>query len=344
MIILGIETSCDDTGISIIRAERNRMTSLAHVRYSQIKTHAQYGGVVPEIAAREHTVTIIPTIHTALDRAHLTFHDIDRLAVTQGPGLAPALSVGLDTARIISALHHIPAVGIQHIEGHMLSVWPIAKIPKSAKKRPRLPLLSLVVSGGHTQLVVIKKIGVYKVLGKTRDDAAGEAFDKVAALIGLPYPGGPEISRLAKQGNPLATAFPRPMLSEPNLDFSFSGLKTAVRYYIADQKKLSIQKKRDIAASFQRAVIDVLVGKTLRAAEALHFRGVSLVGGVSANAALRRAFADACKKRGYTLYLAPPQLTQDNATMIAMVAALTHARAKRETGKRLDPRPAWEVA
>jgi len=343
MIILGIETSCDDTGISVLRTTGQHMRVLAHVRYSQIKTHAQYGGVVPEVAAREHTVTIIQTMNIALKKAHIHMKQIHLLAVTRGPGLAPALCVGLDTAKILSALYQIPVVGIQHIEGHMLSVWPIRGIRKSAPRPPKLPLLSLVVSGGHTQLVVMYRVGKYKVLGKTRDDAAGEAFDKVAALLGLPYPGGPEISRLAKQGNPLAIAFPRPMLADSNYDFSFSGLKTAVRYYI-DDKRLSQKQKNGVAASFQQAVIDVLVGKTIRAAKKFHLNSVSLVGGVSANIALRKALVVACKKQKYTLYLAPPELTQDNASMVAMVAALTRATGRIGAWKQLDAKPSWEVA
>lgn len=343
MIILGIETSCDDTGISVIQASRSNMRSLSHVRFSQIKTHAKYGGVIPEVAAREHTVTIIPTLDACLQKSHLKMTDIDLIAVTEGPGLSPALAVGIDTARILSRLHRIPATGIQHIEGHMLSVWPIKGVPHAASQQPKLPLLCLVVSGGHTQLVLIKKIASYAVLGKTRDDAAGEAFDKVAALLGLPYPGGPEISLRASKGRRDAVAFPRPMINEQNFDFSFSGLKTAVRYYIDAQQRISRAKQNDIAASFEQAVTDVLVQKTLRAAQKFSPESIALVGGVSANTYLRTSLQRACKSIKTPLYLAPPMLTQDNATMIAMVAALKKSKGSLVAYKTLDPKPSWEI-
>jgi N6-L-threonylcarbamoyladenine synthase len=313
------------------------------VRYSQIKTHAKYGGVVPEVAAREHTVTIIPTLHAALKKAHLKITDINLITVTEGPGLSPALAVGIDTARILSRLHRIPIVGIQHIEGHMLSVWPIKCISAAANRQPKLPLLSLVVSGGHTQLVLIKKVGSYIVLGKTRDDAAGEAFDKVATLLGLPYPGGPEISKLARKGKRDAIAFPRPMMNEHNFDFSFSGLKTAVRYYVDAHKKISRTEQQHIAASFEQAVVDVLVHKTLLAAKKFSPASIALVGGVSANTYLRTSLRQACKTIKKSLYLAPPTLTQDNATMIAMVAALKKTRGSLTAYKTLEPKPTWEI-
>lgn len=344
MNILGIETSCDDTAISVIQTSRANMRSLSHVRFSQIKTHAKYGGVIPEVAAREHTVTIIPTLRASLQKSRLKIADINLIAVTEGPGLSPALAVGIDTARILSRLHRIPVVGIQHIEGHMLSVWPIRGVAQSAKQPPRFPLLALVVSGGHTQLVLVKKIGSYKILGKTRDDAAGEAFDKVAALLKLPYPGGPGISRLARTGKRDAIAFPRPMINEPNFDFSFSGLKTAVRYYVDAQRRISHAEQKNIAASFEQAVVDVLAQKTLRAAQKFSPQSIALVGGVSANTYLRASLKRACKSIATPLYLAPPTLTQDNATMIAMVAALKKSKGSLAAYKTLDPKPSWEIA
>jgi len=343
MNILGIETSCDDTAVSVIRTSKNSMCSLSHIKFSQIKTHAQYGGVIPEVAAREHTVTIIPTLHASLQKAHLKITDINLIAVTEGPGLSPALAVGIDTARILSRLHRIPIVGIQHIEGHMLSVWPIKGVSHAANRQPKLPLLSLVVSGGHTQLVLIKKVGSYIVLGKTRDDAAGEAFDKVAALLGLPYPGGPEISERARLGKRDAITFPRPMMNEHNFDFSFSGLKTAVRYHIDAHRHASRTEQNNIAASFEQAVVDVLVHKTLRAAKKFSPASIALVGGVSANAYLRTSLWRACKTIKAPLYLAPPSLTQDNATMIAMVAHLKKSRGSLVAFKTLTPKPSWKI-
>lgn len=344
MIILGIETSCDDTAVSVIKTIREHMQSISHVRFSQIKTHAKYGGVIPEVAAREHAVTIIPTLDSALKKARLTMDKIDIIAVTQGPGLAPALSVGIDTARVFSAIYKIPIVPVHHIEGHMLSVWPIKGIAGSAKTAPHFPMVSLVVSGGHTLLVLIKKIGSYKILGSTCDDAAGEAFDKVATLMELPYPGGPHISKLAKSGNRRAFEFPRPMMHQPNLDFSFSGLKTAVRYFIDARKTLHKKLKCDIAASFEEAVADVLVTKTEKAIQQYTPRSLSLVGGVSANSYLRKRLQRSAKLKKVQLYLAPPLLCQDNATMIAMVAGLHKTKGSVSIWKKLNPKPTWSVS
>lgn len=343
MIILGIETSCDDTAVSVIKKNAKTLTSLSHIHYSQIKTHKQYGGVIPEVAAREHTVTIIPTLHTALARAHITEKNIDLIAVTQGPGLSPSLSVGIDTARILSQLHNIPLIGISHVEGHIASVWPINKITKSATHAPALPALALVVSGGHTELIRITKFGSYVLLGKTRDDAAGEAFDKVATLLGLPYPGGPEISKYGKKGKRNAFDFPRPMMHDASFDFSFAGLKTAVRYAIEKQKKLSIQCKRDMAASFEQAVVDVLVSKTIHAHMAKPIKNILLVGGVSANTLLRKTLTREFKKLDVPVHLAPPNMTQDNATMIAMVAALKNTKGSRTAWKTMHANPNWHI-
>lgn len=343
MIILGIETSCDDTAVSIIEKKGLRLRSLSHIHYSQIKTHARYGGVIPEVAAREHTVTIIPTLQAALSRARMTLTRVDLIAVTQGPGLSPALSVGIDTARLLSLLHHIPILGINHIEGHIASVWPIEGIAHAAKKPPPLPALALVVSGGHTELVLVKKFGQYHVLGKTRDDAAGEAFDKVAALLGLPYPGGPEISQLAALGSRSAFDFPRPMITSGDDEFSFAGLKTAVRYLVEKRKRRTLPFKRDVAASFEQAVVDVLVQKTIRAAVHQKVRSIFLVGGVSANAHLRQSLTVASNAIKVSLFLAPVLLTQDNATMIAMVAGLSKNKGSLAAARRMRAEPSWHL-
>lgn len=343
MIILGIETSCDDTAVSVINTTKRGTRSLSHIHYSQIKTHKKYGGVVPEVAAREHTVTIIPTLTAALDKARITEKNIDCIAVTQGPGLSPALSVGIDTARILSQRHTIPLAGINHIEGHIASVWPIQEIPHAHTRVPQLPALALVVSGGHTELILVKKFGSYMLLGKTRDDAAGEAFDKVAALLELPYPGGPKISMYARRGDDNAFDFPRPMIRNESLDFSFAGLKTAVRYALEKHQRQSKQLKQNIAASFEQAVVEVLIEKTLRAEQRYHPKSILLVGGVSANRLLRSTLRSRCKKNHLPLYLAPPKLTQDNATMICMAAAYGNKKGALSAWKRMHAEPGWHI-
>jgi N6-L-threonylcarbamoyladenine synthase len=342
MIILAFETSCDDTAVSVIKTSNKRMTLLSQVQYSQIKTHAKFGGVIPEVAAREHAVTIVPTLAAALQQAQVPWDRIALLATTQGPGLAPALSVGIDTARIISKLFNIPLLGVNHIEGHIASAWPIVGIDGSAKAPPRLPALALVVSGGHTELLLMKKFGSYRLLGRTRDDAAGEAFDKVATLLGLPYPGGPQVAKKALQGNRSAYSFPRPMINDASLDFSFSGLKTAVRYMVQG-KRLSTKDVKNVCASFEQAAVDVLIAKTLRAIAASGAKSVLVVGGVSANTHLRSALAAALKKQNVPLYLAPHKLTSDNATMIAAAAFLGKKKASKTAWKRMSARPNWEL-
>lgn len=344
MHILALESSCDDTAASVIKVKRGQATCLSHIHFSQIRTHAKYGGVIPEVAAREHAVTVVPTFQEALRKAHIPLRAIDLLAVTQGPGLAPALSVGIDAGRILSGLFSIPLVGINHIEGHIASVWPCKGLRGGYAKTPELPALALVVSGGHTELLLVRKLGQYRLLGKTRDDAAGESFDKVATLLGFPYPGGPEISKRALQGNPRAILFPRPMLNDPSLDFSFSGLKTAVRYLLDKKKKRSTAYVADVCASFERAVVDVLIAKTLRAAKQANPKSVLLVGGVAANMQLRNDLAVECKKIGLPLFTAPQQLTADNATMIGLAAAFNkHNCGSRIKWKTMEALPGWEL-
>lgn len=342
MIILGIETSCDDTAVSVIEKRGSTLFSRSHIQYSQIKTHAKYGGVIPEVAAREHAVTIIPTLQEGLCAAKVTLKKIDCIAVTQGPGLAPALAIGLDTAVILSRMFRIPVVGINHIEGHMASVWPIRRLFGAHTTAPRFPALGLIVSGGHTELQLIKKFGSYKLLGKTRDDAVGEAFDKVASLFGLTYPGGPKISALAKRGNVRAYDFPRPMMKDATLDFSYAGLKTAVRYTV-DKLRLNKKMIPDLAASFEQAAIDVLVVKTIRALKQTNAKSLVVVGGVSANEKLRSTLSEKMQKIHIPLLLAPLKLTTDNATMIAMAAALRKKRIIKKVVKKLDPKPRWEL-
>ena len=339
---MGIETSCDDTGVSIIEKRGTRLRLLAQMRYSQISTHARFGGVIPEVAAREHAVTIVPTMLAALRKACVAVNKLNLVAVTRGPGLAPALGVGVDTARILSRVNNIPLVGINHIEGHIASIWPIANVMGSATSVPKFPAIALVVSGGHTELQLIKKFGHYTLLGKTRDDAAGEAFDKVASLMHLQYPGGPKVSEWAKRGNRQKYDFPRPMLKEHNYEFSFAGLKTSVRYFL-QKKKITATLTADVCASFEQAVADVLVGKTIRAATQYKAKSVWLVGGVSANKYLRSELAGACKKLGVHIHCAPHSLTQDNGTMIAMAAALDGTRGSLSAWKHMSCDPNWEL-
>lgn len=342
MLILGFETSCDDTGVSVIEKRGSRLRLVSQMRFSQIKTHAGYGGVIPEVAAREHAVTIVPTLLAALKKARTTLQRIDLIAVTRGPGLAPALSVGVDTARILSRIEKIPLAGINHIEGHIASVWPIAGVMGALQTPPKFPAVALVVSGGHTELQLIKKFGHYTLLGKTRDDAAGEAFDKVAALLGLPYPGGPRISELGVMGKRDAFAFPRPMLFGDNLEFSFAGLKTSVRYLL-EKKRMTKKLAQDVSASFEQAVIDVLVQKTTLAVTKYHAQSAWVVGGVSANRYLRSSLTKKLARQRVSVYCAPHSLTQDNATMIAMAAALDGTRGSLTAWRNMSADPNWEL-
>ncbi|MBI5793518.1 tRNA (adenosine(37)-N6)-threonylcarbamoyltransferase complex transferase subunit TsaD [Candidatus Uhrbacteria bacterium] len=327
MRILGIETSCDETALAVVGEQeglaRGRATAEGrfvieqNVLASQAQTHAKYGGVVPEVAAREHAALLFPLLHQ-MEIAH-DGSGIDAIAVTAGPGLVPALRIGVELAKTFAWVWHKPLVAVNHLEGHVYSVW--------LDSVPQFPTLCLLVSGGHTELILMKDHGRYKLLGMTRDDAAGEAFDKVAKLLGLPYPGGPEISKAAMTGNPQAVDFPRPMLTSGDLDFSFAGLKTAVRVYLA--QKEAGQKINDIAASFQQAVVDTLVHKTLQAVEQVHPRSVILSGGVSANRLLRETLKGKLHERSPEITFHAPDLslTGDNAVMIALAGLF---KAKRE--------------
>lgn len=318
MRILGIETSCDDTAIGIVTYAGGKFTIEAQVTASQVLIHRKYGGVVPEVAAREHAITILPTLQAALKQARVLWNDIDVLAVTGGPGLNTALLVGVETAKALSYMLKKPIIRINHIEGHICSAWAS---PDS--KNIRFPALALIVSGGHTELIEVKKFGQYKLIGRTLDDAIGEAFDKTAKTLGLPYPGGPEISRRAIKGNPEAFAFPRALMRAGNLDFSYAGLKTSVLYKVRELGKLTNQQINDISASFQAAALEPLVTKTIWAAKGLRAKTVLLGGGVAANAQLRQQLARAVKKElPGVKYIQPVlPLCMDNGVMIAIAGA-----------------------
>ena len=310
--LLGIETSCDETAAAVVE---NGRIILSNVVASQVDIHAQYGGVYPEVASRQHVITIFPIIEQAFQLAHLTLEDVDGIAVTRGPGLSGSLVVGLNTAKGLALANDLPIIGVNHLEAHIYSAW--LETPDGvANDDPKFPLLALIVSGGHTELALMTDHLEYQRLGGTLDDAAGEAFDKVARLLGLNYPGGPAIEEAAVNGNPRAFDFPRAWL-EDSWNFSFSGLKTAVlrevRRLEASNLPLPVE---DLAASFQTAVVDVLLGKTLSAAREFSARDILVAGGVSANQSLRQAFQD---KSEFTVHIPPLALCTDNAAMIGGV-------------------------
>lgn len=306
--ILGIESSCDETAASVVK---NGREVLSNVISSQIDIHKLYGGVVPEIASRKHIEIVNQVIEEALDTAGKTLDDIDAVAVTYGPGLVGALLVGVAAAKAICWAKDIPLVGVHHIEGHISANY-------IANKDLEPPFMCLVVSGGHTHLVKVADYGSYEILGKTRDDAAGEAFDKVARVIDLGYPGGPKIDKLAKEGDPKAISFPKAKVNGSDLDFSFSGVKTAVLNYVNGcQMKGQEYNKADIAASFQYAVTNVLTEHAVAAAKANGMSKLALAGGVASNSGLRAAMEEACRNNGFELYYPPAVLCTDNAAMIA---------------------------
>jgi N6-L-threonylcarbamoyladenine synthase len=349
--LLALETSCDETSAAVVR---NGMV-LSNVVSSQIKLHADYGGVVPELAAREHLKNLLPVAQSALREARVSAPDLDAVAATQGPGLAIALLIGFKAGQAAAFALNKPFIGINHHEAHLYSPWirrepsPAGPAPQSegiaARPAPVIgpgvkgqtpvssnalaadfanfqPNLSLVVSGGHTLLVLVESELKHRILGGTIDDAAGECFDKTGKLMGLPYPAGPSIDRLAAQGNPAAHDFPRPLLHDDNDDFSFSGLKTSVRYFIRDHPACleNAQNVRDLCASIQAAIVDVLVKKTIRAAKREGVRCVTASGGVSCNSGLRHALERACRQQGFRLWLAEKNLCTDNAAMIGILA------------------------
>ncbi len=317
MTLLALETSCDETSAAVLRHGEVR----ANVVSSQARLHADYGGVVPELAAREHLRNLIPIAQAALHAAGTTPAQLDAVAATRGPGLPSALMVGLKAAQAVAFALRRPFLGIHHHEAHLYSPW-ITGAPLRADFGAFRPNVSLIVSGGHTMLVHVQAEGKHRLLGTTVDDAAGECFDKTGKLMGLPYPAGPEIDRLAERGNPAAFDFPRPMVHDANDDFSFSGLKTSVRYFLRDHPGLldDAQRVRDLCASVQAAIVDVLVGKTIKAARRLGVRCVTASGGVTCNRVLRRELATACQREGLALRLAERSLCTDNAAMIGILA------------------------
>lgn len=314
MIVLGIESSCDETGIAIYNSETGEL--LADQLYSQIELHAQYGGVVPELASRDHVRKIVPLVEQACEQAQLSLSDLDAVAYTAGPGLIGALLVGACVGRSLAWALDIPSVEIHHMEGHLLA-------PLLAEDKPEFPFLCLLVSGGHTLLVDVQSLGDYTILGDTLDDAAGEAFDKTAKMLGLPYPGGRYIATLAEQGDVTRFKFPRPMMNRPGLDFSFSGLKTFTRVTWEDNQDDDIEQlKADIAACFQDAVVDTLTKKCLRAIKQTGHSALVISGGVSANHQLRETLHKMGQKHHFKAYFPDLKYCTDNGAMIAIAGAL----------------------
>jgi N6-L-threonylcarbamoyladenine synthase len=311
MLVLGIETSCDETAVAVVENGRD---ILSNIVASQTNIHSRFGGVVPELASRKHIQNIIPVLLQALSSAHVTLDDINGIAVTQGPGLVGSLLIGISVAKSLGYTRELPVVGVNHIEGHIYSNYL-----EHGDLKP--PFIALVVSGGHTNLLYVGPGRQYEKLGQTMDDAAGEAFDKVAKLLELGYPGGPIIDRLSKEGDPEAIPFPRPVMNEHFLNFSFSGLKTAVLNYVMREKESgNTINPAHVAASFQAAVVDVLTEKSLRAAEMKGLDIIAVSGGVAANSALREQLTRRCNELGYSLYYpASTILCTDNAAMIAAV-------------------------
>lgn len=315
MLILGLETSCDETGVALYDSD---VGLLAHQLHSQIAMHAAYGGVVPELASRDHIQRLVPLIEKVVFESGRSLENIDAIAVTQGPGLGGALLVGTSLAAGLGAALGRPVVSIHHLEGHLLS-------PLMSKPRPDFPFIALLVSGGHTQLMAVQGVGRYRLLGETVDDAAGEAFDKTASLLGLSYPGGPALSKLAEAGNASRFNLPRPMLASGDHDFSFSGLKTAVltlKTKLAQNDQLDEGCRADIAAAFQAAVVDVLVAKSLSALKTTGMTRLVVSGGVGANRLLREQLSLRAAKQGAQVFYPPLELCTDNGAMIAFAAAL----------------------
>ena len=318
-LTLGIETSCDETSAAILRGTRELLSC---VIATQIPIHQKYGGVVPEIASRNHILSILPVVEQALDEAGTALSEIDQVAVTYGPGLVGALLVGVSAAKSLAFSLDVPLIGVNHLEGHIF-----ANFLAHAELTP--PFMALVVSGGHTALVDVADYETFRLMGRTRDDAAGEAFDKVARVMGLPYPGGPEIDRLAREGNPVAIDFPRALAQEGNYEFSFSGLKSAVLNYINSEKmKGHALHKADIAASFQSAVVEVLVHKAFEAIREAGRDTLVLAGGVAANKSLERRLRETAEAEGIRYLYPPPRLCTDNAAMIACRGAYAAAASK----------------
>lgn len=343
MKVLSIETSCDETAAAIVEWNSTHATVLANTVSSQASLHAKWGGVVPDLASREHIKNIVPVVNETLDRVHLSPADIDLIAVTEGPGLIPALLIGVSAAKLLSLIWEKPLIGIHHLEGHIY-----ANLLQEGVEL-KFPLLALVVSGGHTELVLMKDHFQYEVLGETQDDASGEAFDKVAKLLGLPYPGGPEVAKRADKFREehkaedikaLSEKFPRPMLNADNFDFSFSGLKTSVLYSLKKENPETLKDEEFINSmchAFQEAVVDVLVGKTKKALELYSPQTLVIAGGVSANVRLRNQLRNLIEQFPDTQFLTPEfTYSLDNAAMIAIAAALRYEKMGDEEKKKLS--------
>ncbi len=335
MKVLGIETSCDETGIAVYDTDRGL---LAEGLYSQVAVHAEYGGVVPELASRDHIRKTLPLINQVLAEAGLAKAALDAVAYTAGPGLMGALMVGATLGRSMAFGLGVPSLGVHHMEGHLLA-------PMLAEDPPQYPFVALLVSGGHSQLVRVDGLGRYHLLGESVDDAAGEAFDKTAKLLGLPYPGGPHVARLAEQGDPGRFDFPRPMVRQPGLDMSFSGLKTHTLLTVRNCREatgLSDQDRADIACAFEQAVVDTLVIKCRRALEQEDLDTLVMAGGVSANQSLRRALAEKLGSKGVAVHYPPLALCTDNGAMIAYAGALRLLAGQRDA-EDAEVRPRWPM-
>ena len=332
MRVLGIETSCDETGVAVYDTAAGLR---AHALYSQVALHAEYGGVVPELASRDHVRKLLPLIRQTLSDAGLALSDLDGVAYTAGPGLVGALLVGAAAGRALAWALDVPAIGVHHMEGHLLA-------PLLEADPPEPPFVALLVSGGHSQLVEVRAIGDYRLLGETLDDAAGEAFDKTAKLMGLPYPGGPHLARLAEQGRADAFSFARPMTDRPGLEFSFSGLKTQVlnAWHGSDRSE---QARADIARGFQDAVVDTLAIKCERALQATGHRALVIAGGVGANKRLREKLAELSQRRGAKVCFPRPVFCTDNGAMIALAGALRLQAGQHEDAT-VQVRPRWDMA
>ncbi|HEY3451360.1 MAG TPA: tRNA (adenosine(37)-N6)-threonylcarbamoyltransferase complex transferase subunit TsaD [Myxococcales bacterium] len=332
MLVLGIETSCDETAASVVRDGR---VALSDVVSSQIEIHKRWGGVVPELASRNHVVQVMPVVDEALSRAGVKLADLDAISVTTGPGLIGALLVGLQAAKALAWACGKPLIGVNHLEGHLSAIRLIPEAPEP-------PFLGLVVSGGHTSLYAVRSFANYELLGSTRDDAAGEAYDKVAKMLGLPYPGGVQIDKLAQQGDKKAVRFPRAHIKGSELDFSFSGLKTSVLTHLQKHPSPQGQELSDLCASFQEAVADPLTKKAVKAAKHYGLDQMVLCGGVAANSRLRALATERAHDAGLKIFLPPPRLCTDNGAMIAVAG--THAFARGERADlTLNADPAWRL-
>ncbi|MDR2244177.1 MAG: tRNA (adenosine(37)-N6)-threonylcarbamoyltransferase complex transferase subunit TsaD [Burkholderiales bacterium] len=338
MRVLGIETSCDETGIALYDTERGLC---AHALHSQIALHAAYGGVVPELASRDHVRRIVPLIEAVIREAETTLDAIDGVAYTQGPGLAGALLVGASVASALALALDKPLIGVHHMEGHLLS-------PLLSDDKPQFPFIALLVSGGHSQLFFVRGVGQYELLGDTFDDAAGEAFDKAAQLLGLPYPGGPALAQLARQGRAGVVRLPRPLIDAPHLHFSFSGLKTAVLTLVRQlqhEGRFDDQVRADVALEFETAVVDVLAAKAFAALRQTQSRQLVVAGGVGANQSLRSRFAEKAAAADARVYFPEMAFCTDNGAMIALVGALRMAEGTRDYAFHVRPRwPLMELA